>query len=295
MTNAPASAATPIDNMGVTSHLDWLRFTVPYEYAIDEIFGNQSKWANPNAEEKSPRALPSYTHALHLGLGRMDWNPHRQSQRRMFTFSGSDLQKARDTDVSEKFLLMCATTYPSTITRLDFAVNVRGQRLNALWFSQQHKAGRSTTQARAYSVVSSRTGEGELEATTLYIGSRSSESFLRIYDKGRLEKPSEDWLRIELELKAQKARVVGKQMVLHGIHKVGCQAITDFCQFDSDDWRKALDGSANVSLEVGRKQTNWEAWLEDIVFPHFEKAVQADAANARERLNELYQRYKGIL
>lgn len=65
---------------------------------------------------------------------------------------------------------------------------------------------------KSQNVVSDSVSVGRI-GHTLYLGSRESDVFLRVYEKGLEQNVSFDWVRWELEIKHEKADVVARQLL----------------------------------------------------------------------------------
>lgn len=90
----------------------------------------------------------------------------------------------------------------ASFARLDVALDDRGASVSLSDIEMFIKQKHCTTRATTFTQMTKTTKEGS--ATTFYVGSRQSESMLRIYQKG-LQLKEHDWLRFEFELKDRKA------------------------------------------------------------------------------------------
>lgn len=111
-----------------------------------------------------------------------------------------------------------------TITRLDLAVDDIGARFYKLddikkLLNNECDGMRIISKFRNWQEICKRKINGEKTGQTIYLGSRKSETFLRIYDK-RLEQLHKsggdvgiEWIRWELELKKDRAEQVANLIV----------------------------------------------------------------------------------
>lgn len=109
-------------------------------------------------------------------------------------------------------LLKRAVEDGNRVTRLDLAVDVMAGDPLDVWTA----AGREQvlTRLRKRAMVTSDTG------ITVYLGSRSSGRYVRVYDKaGQLGLPG-PWVRVELELKGDDANGTARYIVQEGDHVI---------------------------------------------------------------------------
>lgn len=90
------------------------------------------------------------------------------------------------------------------ITRVDIAYDLIDTEFDIYWFDKQDDLGRFTRYSRKPKVE--KRGNWKRpngKGLTLYIGSRDSAKFCRIYEKGKqLGDPNSNWIRVEVEVKA---------------------------------------------------------------------------------------------
>jgi hypothetical protein len=98
------------------------------------------------------------------------------------TLPGHTLQGFTVDKIAE-FLGYCKRLRAS-ITRIDLAVTVENPAFTMESLSEQVKKGNYCTKSQRFSEVVSRLRETQKTGHTLYFGSRESDSFLRVYDKG---------------------------------------------------------------------------------------------------------------
>ena len=101
-------------------------------------------------------------------------------------------------------------------TRIDFALDLYDPGITIGDIYEQIMDGRITVPTRTVTRIQAHSGSATGE--TLYIGSRTSERYLRIYDKGveQNSAPSGQWLRIELEVKGKRAKLAFVDLLRYG-------------------------------------------------------------------------------
>lgn len=147
------------------------------------------------------------------------------------------------------------------VTRLDLTLDVHDRAFDLQLLAKLVDEGQVETRARSHRFVHSETGD------TLYIGGRSSEKFMRIYDKGGERGDAQgQYFRIELECKGAAARWVAPHLVaLDDIDVLG--VITGY--FDAPvhaGWVSAI-GSAHAAVGVPseKRRPDTEQWLMGMV------------------------------
>jgi hypothetical protein len=117
--------------------------------------------------------------------------------------NGDSLLNARVSNVSDKETLSKIVFYKGKVTRLDLAIDAHGTHLTVDDFAAAYERKEITSPAKSGTHIKNIGVDGR----TFYLGSRSSERMLRIYDKNAEQKivDTESWLRLELELKKVRA------------------------------------------------------------------------------------------
>jgi DNA relaxase NicK len=262
--------------------IDWLAFTDPALLPRSAILDYE--WTEPTNKPTVP--LRGYNTAMDMRVGRVDWHTERQQQRRLWTLTGSDLTSLINRGFAHETLVSAVCDIIDvSATRLDFAVDVREGKADPSDIENEWRAGRVHTHARKMTVIEATTRGRGKTGKTVYIGSRQSQAFLRIYDKGAEQNTGEDWTRIELETKPPLSTLLLKAMNKDGIMSMGTAAVRRCADVPRVDWyTDALAGAGEVDLRVGRKQTDWEKWVKAVALPNVLKAVEENMPGIREEL-----------
>lgn len=267
--------------------VDWLRYTVPYLLPLSECV--------PDGEVFQPsgvviRPLQNYNQAVSLVYGSIHWNTERPEQKRLVQFTGTDLAGllAAGEDIS-RLLGYVAGLGGLNVTRLDFAVDVRGWGARPEDLKTAFDAGRGITAAQSATFVDGRKRSGESTGSTLYLGSRSSEKFMRVYDKAAQMGVDGDWIRVELELKGDAARAALFAMVWYGIVATGKTLLRSFMRDTGVEWYDAaIDGEGGAYVEpVGRPVTARERWIFEQVIPALDTELRKGNNRVRWSLQKL--------
>lgn len=196
--------------MNLDSHisLDWLSFTVKngresrlkiiqfFDYAtITELdFGGMG-----------------YKQSATIGEGgRMFWHEDRLDMGIHVRLSATALASLPTTAIG---MIRRVIEWGGVVTRLDIAFDDTVGRLDIPHMYQKILDGELVTRWRKVRLIrSGEVSQGEKMGDTVNLGARTSESFLRIYDKksemagrGKDVSDIDTWVRVELEIKGQKA------------------------------------------------------------------------------------------
>lgn len=264
-----------------TVFFDWLRFSVDVTIDRNELLPPHDIFSL-SGEILTP--LKNYNRCIGLMAGRVDWHTERPEQRMLVTLTGDDLLRVRRAGYSDTMLAVWINAFEDiNVTRLDIAIDTRNVQVTPPMFYRAWLAGKIETSARKATRVQGKTNAGTDDGYTVYIGSRQSEQFLRIYDKNaeqkargaQLDNPDEKWTRIELELKGRKAKAALRAIAGSDI-KVGGEILGQFVRWQqSTVWGDLTSGNVQPDMSVGRKETDHEVWLRTVVFPNFKRALAA--------------------
>jgi len=151
-----------------------------------------------------------YNHAETDDYGvQLLWNDEREEMGTHVIFAGSTLRNLLERgQVHMASLLRDAVHSGGNITRLDIAKDITGQAVNLEKIYQHfktHGSGGSAEKVHRHDDISG--------GFTIYIGSRTSERFVRLYDKAKESNlPGELWTRFEIETKGMVARSLAERL-----------------------------------------------------------------------------------
>lgn len=195
--------------------------------------------------------------------------------------SGSALLSYNSSGCSSVELLQRTIRLGGKITRLDLAKDAHNETFNLAEFEQQVANREFVGRVQKASAIRSSDG-----GMTVYVGSRQSNKFLRVYHKGIEQKTGEDWIRAELELKSDTANVVGK-IIAGGedINNLFSALAGRMCNLNNVDWRKMLEADAVIGVPKVEKQSDREKWIAKQVTPAvIQYAMEHPDSEALERL-----------
>jgi hypothetical protein len=261
--------------------IDWLSYTIKWEHlqpdnwslmtdahsSASYVLGLPNAW---NIE----KGLHSYRYTLVNrevdGVRVMVSEPHSPMGVHI-QYSGSAL-RALDID----FVMGRCVHWQGKPTRVDLALDVLGK-VDILDCVVAWEMGNVITRAKQYAHIRSGTGE------TFYVGARTSDRYLRIYDKGAQMGKGDEWTRIEIECKRDLA-----EMAFHGYRLYGGgsvrEKIQSFCDFPKVQWWVDAMNSQDTaeSLPKPSKSRNTRKWLMDAVVPSLARECELDVELLQE-------------
>lgn len=316
LVDAGGVSAPPASNTGVQNTLvsegggvDWLSFTKMVDGRCS--LAAALAWVHCTFGPGVPleRGGLGYTHSeIICETGRVFWSPDRQSQgvhvrlpaSALGWLVASDRWVWADPRAFALFLWQAGAKF----SRADFAMDDRTGALDLELIDKYYAQGWLTTRWRKGQVIEGRLGS---RGKTLYFGSRSSESFLRIYDKAaeRLDRgeasvatgtalpvarPAGDvelaeaspCNRVEIEFKGEKAHAAVVEYIAFGLPAIVgiLRGLIEFKEPGEDTnpsrwapatwWVAFLDGVEKSRLVIAKAEKTVERvarWLEKQVAP----------------------------
>jgi len=246
--------------METTSHLDWLSVTFPvgFQQEILEAYVGQFKIAGHGNHGYAVRK------ETRMGVVLLDDGSRQQGKNA--TFSGKALEQLRDTLGSDAPILRLALANRGRASRVDLALNVYNSTLTPEHFWKALKAGDVITKTAGFKGIDDE-GQG---MNTLYIGSRKSDRFMRIYDKA-LEQHMDGtaWLRLELQCRRLVARSYVERLgKMDNIRPFVNRALDEFASFPTlEEYRQAVsEDDAEIPVQ-GRQLPQFWKWMQSQVIP----------------------------
>lgn len=245
--------------------LDWLAFT-----SVENTY-DFTRWIHLYASDNAAISITptnGYRTAYKAKTGVMvQWNVDREEMGYHVVIAGTALRNLLEhNELDQTALLLSVVNTGARITRLDIALDIQGEKpnLDNVYKKLAHKEYKGS--ARTISQLHSPNG-----GNTIYIGSRQSEKFIRIYDKAAQQGlQGEVWTRFELETKGMVARSMAKLLIDAGKDWLPVFAGTTGDMVDipnSADWRILRPDSAHVGIPKIEKSSDRERWIETQVIP----------------------------
>lgn len=254
----------------VSAGIDWLSYTIPwnakrirrldpsvgFEMIIERASGVTERWV----EERALHGYRWQFSSIEKPGLKVMLSPTTSEMGIHVQYAGSALAGE---DVLER--LRYALDFGGRITRLDLAVDVQDAwDIRALY--ELALAGGATTRAKQFSMMESATGK------TFYAGSRTSQKFLRIYDKGGQTGTNRPWTRVELECKGEFASNIAKYIDQNGTTGIPA-IIRGFLDFETVPvWCEVMNSNMEkISAPRIEKGRDTRRWLLETVAPALAK------------------------
>lgn len=246
--------------MSLSITLDWISFT------FKEHTREKEAWIREYADTEtsipvSPRNGYREACTDKNGLLQM-WNVDRQEMGHHVIISGSCIRNLLEhRSVSQSEILHSVMHAGGSITRLDLAKDAQNVPMDygAIWacLEQREYTGSAQNTARL---------QGSDGGNTIYIGSRTSERFVRLYDKAaQTGNNGVLWARLEIECKGMVARALAVALC----HSANWSAIFNttvlrmaHIQRDTDMDYFFSDTPCVIGLPKIEKRADTEAWIE---------------------------------
>jgi len=194
---------------------------------------------------------------------RLLWSPDTANRGSCFIASGGALDFLRRfSQVTVDRLAPRLAGFGFSATRLDCALDVYNSGFTVRDFYEGVKDGSIKVPTRTFTLISSHSGASK--ADTCYCGSRESERYLRVYDKGMETNSAEpgEWLRIELEIKGKRAKAGWPELLEVGENEFSRRQLLSFASMDVEFWKTLLKSEHAVpSSLLSRPIPKRRQWL----------------------------------
>jgi len=164
------------------------------------------------------------------------------------------------------------------ITRADFAVDFIWSGCKVEHLAEDYRVEHGLEGVKSFSFISSKSG------STVYVGSRTSEKMLRVYDKGGEQGVPIDWLRVEFETKGGNAHRLF-EVFLHNHRQVAAE-MRDFLNTPDTMVSSLLNLVAHGQLVEATRQPrvvpDRVKWFNGQVMQSYIKLCQDDPEAARD-------------
>lgn len=261
-------------------HIDWLSITLPYtdepQESIPLIPGMDWK--------RDIRPLGYYNRSYEMECGgTVRWHTEVPTQGVAVQFTGQALGELFGTGkLGNRDVVQAFYGRKGKVSRLDFAFDGIGIDGKVQDLRDAIESGKVRTRTRKMATFSqSDIKTDENIGDTLYIGSRLSDKFVRVYDKAKeMNLLEEAWLRVEIQTRGRIADTLFTDMAErekgYACSDVAARWTRAFCDFPDCQWWNELmftDWQDGEISKVPRKTTDFNVWLEQarkIIANHME-------------------------
>jgi DNA relaxase NicK len=254
--------------------IDWLAYSQKSrtEWGFPAFIDNHWKPISP---------LRNYTNGQENKQGvKRFWNTMRDDQGKYVVLGGSSL------DTLEEYrseLYSFTAGLDNKITRVDYCLDIMGGSFNPAAVVSHLRNRNVITHAKAIQRIQDDWKGGFSQ----YVGTKSSETYTRIYDKASEQGITGKWSRIETVYQGDRAEASLQAYLLHKSTRPLILAHVDFPKWKA--WRRIMSGD-KAKLIVSPKETKTRQWLMEQVCPAIAKELLLD--DDQSFLFELIDRVK---
>lgn len=239
--------------------IDWFSCTLPYHAEIPK----SPYFAQFDERYEDLAGMHGYNRGRRYNDGRiLLFHETRHEMGRHWIFSGSTLNELSERGCVPYQLIKAYIGAGGKATRLDLAVDCWDTGLSLDKIEALIKAGEFDASSRKFSRVN---GIGDTPGHTIYVGSRQSEQCARLYDKAAETGKGGDWIRLETELKGERAQFAAAMIAREGARKTSDLAVSvlrgliDFPGYDT--WNEVLNRDKFMIPKSNKQQSNTKEWL----------------------------------
>jgi DNA relaxase NicK len=275
--------------------IDWLTVSFPPDEVV-EIYGDKTddpvfgpRIASSLSGSRGRFVARGGMHGYAVAYEQIDgvvvaWNRPMQANGLYISYPGKALEHADWLALIDRLLSLGAK-----VSRLDLASDLVGKHINLEEWYQKVRNGDAVTNARRHRLVQSESG------STLYIGSRSSERFLRIYDKAGQEGVDMDWFRAELELKGGAAKGVARYLQQKRSLEEVPAIINAFFRLRCSDWNDWMETDHAAVIYSTKTRSNTADWLLNSVAPALARYLEKDAGFIEDFIEAVHAHSSDVL
>lgn len=251
--------------MTVTITLDWLAFT------YKEITNVAKEWLDTYASFAPivpETARNGYGEACRDKNGMVQmWNIQRPEMGHHIIITGTCLRNIVECfGISQERLLQSAVNSGASITRLDLAKDAKNVDIDYSIIFEQLNRGMNTGHSKTFSRLQSANG-----GYTIYVGSRASDRFIRLYNKAaQLDLSGVLWHRLEFETKGMVARAIATLLVNSSMWSGAFNTcvLASLCLPRGSGFEIFFDDTdVQIGIPKIEKKSDTEKWIEEQVTP----------------------------
>jgi len=288
-------------------HIDWLSITIPLSGDRDvSKFEDLQLWDSLDGKTMTKDGSKWHVSAPQYGYTHAYTSLHgtiamfgRTAMGLHVIYSGQCLQRLTSEGIDTDDIIRNAAYFDARCTRIDVALDIIDGRNKVSNFQLACERAQCVTSSKTWRIM-----QGSEGGHTLYVGSRSSERMVRVYDKkaqlaAKYEQTSYDnWVRIECEFKGDKAKNLMRACSENDLIDVMTSHLIDAVDFPTiPEYGQALNtGGKFVEPTITkRKDTQTRHWLMKMVAPVIAREAAQDGEFYAALLTEVNAQIENLL
>jgi len=288
-------------------HVDWLSVTFPLDRDKNaEKLQDFQWWRNlagwqytlDHSAWSVGKPMFGYTHAYKSAYGTIAMFGNASMGLHVI-YSGQALQSLAKDAATTEGILQNANSKHGKCTRIDVAVDIWNGESSVSEFHVALQHGKCITNSKSWRLL-----QGSEGGFTLYIGSRSSERMVRVYDKkaeraAAFEKDiATSWIRVETEFKGDRAKNLMLACADNDLDNVIRSHLIDAVDFPTIKDYQLATRESEATIEptpTTRKTTKTRHWLLTVVAPVIAKEAVTDGQFYAQLLTEINAQIEALL
>lgn len=260
--------------------IDWLAYSQK----------SRTEWGFPpfiDDKWKPISPLRNYTNGQENSQGvKRFWNTMRDEQGKYIVLDGSSLDMLED---YRQELYSFTSGMDNKVTRVDYCLDIIGGTFNPNTAVSHLRRKKVITHAKAIPRIQDDWKGGFSQ----YVGTKSSETYTRIYDKAAEQGLTGKWSRIETVYQGDRAEASLQAYLLHKSTRPLIRAHVDFPKWKA--WQRVMSGD-KAKLIVPPKKTKTRKWLLEQVCPAIarELLLDDDQSFLFELMDRVRMEYKNL-
>lgn len=222
------------------------------------------------------KAVSPYNCAQKIGNASVYWSDFFPEFKIMVRLDGHSLAEMRKGGASDSLLYEWIERMNGNVTRIDLAIDLFDCEAYPVDILHAWECDQFMTTAQSVTLIEKKRRK-KSAGSTVYIGSRDSERFVRAYDKGKEQKTDLDWIRVELEMKGKRAMQSYELAHKEGTDGATLGMLRDVVEWSDVDWFEDIFAGRDDLIDIssiGRPETNHERWLRTVCIPAVAEAAK---------------------
>lgn len=270
----PVPVTRGSNNKILSQRIDWLAGTfkkgveIVYPPILSQNFIPCKGYLNYTEGSQFDDGRKSFVNPLHP-----EWGTH-------IVWSGAALSSC---PIAPESLVTSLFNAGFSFTRIDLAIDAKGFNLKPSDATEYISKGEVKTRAKQFPLWH----DAKAKGYTQYIGKKSSEVYMRIYDKAAEMELHEDWARVELVVRGERAKVAAQEIIRDTDFR---SIVNGYASFNTwENWKEVMAAEA-VKLPADRSTSQTLQWLLRSCAPSLAREMALS-----ENPDEVFLKFKDVV